>query len=40
MADGMIVSAVRRLIEAGISPDEVSEERMSNAFTAGIPDLV
>lgn len=34
-----IVSAVRRLIEAGISPDEVSEERISNAlFTAGIPD--
>ena len=34
-----IVTAVRRLIEAGIRPDEVSEERISNAlFTAGIPD--
>lgn len=34
-----IVSAVRRLIEAGIRPDEVSEESLSKAlFTAGIPD--
>jgi undecaprenyl diphosphate synthase len=34
-----IVSAVRRLIETGISPDEVSEESLSKAlFTAGIPD--
>lgn len=34
-----IVTAVRRLFEVGIRPDEVSEERISNAlFTAGIPD--
>jgi len=34
-----IVCAVRRLIESGIRPDEVTEEHLSNAlFTAGIPD--
>jgi undecaprenyl diphosphate synthase len=34
-----IVDAIRRLIAAGLTPDDVDEETVSNAlYTAGLPD--